>query len=138
MFSLVGVMVILLAWIATPNRVGANPGLAVVPLEHDSGEVELNWSISTGVIVTNTWFDTVVIEDIYMATGNSPDFTYELPSLFDGEIPPQQSIEIQVTYSPSALGPASAVLNMLWANGEPGVGYVALVGVGVELDVERF
>ena len=95
--SLVGVMVILLAWVAAPNPAGANPGLDVDPSEYHFGEVELNSSVSTGVTATNTWYDTLTIVDIYMATGSSPDFTYALPPLFNGEILPLQSVEIQVT-----------------------------------------
>ena len=135
-FSLIGMMVILLAWIATPISAGASPGLVVVPSEHDFGEVELNSSVSTGVTVTNDWYGTLLLNNIYMTSGNSLDFTYALPPLFNGEISPNTSIEIQVTYSPSALGTAAAVLVIDWLNGEAGQDSVNLEGVGVEASGE--
>jgi hypothetical protein len=67
-----------------------------------------------------------------METGSGPGFTYELLTGFNGEIPAMQSINILVTYSPSAPEYTAAVLGIEWPDGEHGSGQVQLDGTGIE------
>jgi hypothetical protein len=108
----------------------ANPGVEVVPLEHNFGDVELGISYSTIITITNDWFDTLII-DIGFQPGSSPDFSIVTEPLPD-TIGPFESVDIQVTFTPSAIGFVEAALIVDWANGGTGIEYVSLMGNGVE------
>ena len=106
---MVGVMVILLAWVAAPGSAGAGSDLIVSPLEHEFGEVELGSSSSTVITITNVGFLTITLEDIDLQSGSSPDFSITSPPPQGGLLMPTYSAYVAVTFT------LSAVLNeMIW------------------------
>lgn len=117
--------------LALPLSATANPGLVVVSELH-FGEVELNTPFTLNVEFYNDWYEDLTIKHIDMSVESSPDFTFTMPSNFPGTIPPYQSIYVQITYTPTALGPAEGTLVIDWYNGGPGGSTIELDGTGVE------
>jgi len=103
--------------------------LAVSATEHNFGEVELGSSSTTMITLMNLGGRTLSV-DIFFQAVSSPDFS--IASAPPAEIAPGDIVDLHVTYAPSTLGEAFARLVIEWSDGESGVEYVDLAGVGVE------
>ncbi len=123
-------MFILSGWIFALMPVEADPGAEVDPVKHDFGDVKLGASSSAIITISNTGMDRFFISEIGFETGSSPDFS--ITSSVLGEIlDPGESLKVEVAYTPSAIGNASAVLRILWVDREAGLEHVSLLGRGV-------
>lgn len=123
-------MFILLGWIFALMPVEADPGAEVDPVKHDFGDVKLGASSSTIITISNNGMDRFFISEIGFEAGSSPDFSITSSAL--GEVlDPGESLKVEVTYTPSAIGNVSAVLRILWVDREAGLEHVSLLGRGV-------
>jgi len=124
------VMLILLGWIVALIPVGASPGAEVDPIKYDFGDVKLGSSNSTIITISNTGMELFFISEIGFEAGSSPDFSITSDPL--GEVLElSESLKVLVTYTPSTIGNVSAVLRILWVDGEAGLEHVNLIGGGV-------
>lgn len=123
-------MFILSGWIFALMPVAADPGAEVDPVKHDFGDVKLGATSSAIITISNTGMDRFFISEIRFETGSSPDFSVTSSVL--GEIlDPGESLKVEVTYTPSSIGNASAVLRIFWVDREAGLEHVRLLGRGV-------
>lgn len=123
-------MFILSGWIFAFMPVAADPGAEVDPVKHDFGDVKLGATSSAIITISNTGMDRFFISEIGFEAGSSPDFS--ITSSVLGEIlDPGESLKVEVTYTPSSIGNASAVLRIFWVDREAGLEHVRLLGRGV-------
>jgi TolB protein len=109
------------------------PDIDVSPLSYDFGDVELGDSSMTIVTVSNVGDVDITVSDISFEVGSSADYSVTSGPTLPTVIIPAQTVDIQVTYSPSAVGASSAILNIyIGDSSEPFVG-VSLSGTGVEV-----
>jgi hypothetical protein len=110
----------------------ADPGLDVDPPDYYFGEVEVGSFATVTITISNNWSDTLWISQVNLQAGSSPDFFITSAPVPGANLPPGYSVEVQVTYAPSALGYASATLRIDYTNGDSGTESVLLEGIGVE------
>jgi len=123
-------MFILWGWMFAVMPIEADPGSEIDPVKYDFGDVKLDSSKSAIITISNTGMDRFFISEIRFETGSSPDFS--ITSSVLGEIlDPGESLKVEVSYTPSAIGNVSAVLRILWVNREAGLEHVSLLGRGV-------
>jgi hypothetical protein len=108
----------------------ANPDVEVVPIVHNFGDVELSSSSTTVFTITNLDFIAVTINEVSLQQSGS-DFSITLTS--EGTtLGYYESADVQVTFSPSAIGVVEATLIVGWVNAGPGATDVEIIGTGVE------
>lgn len=118
-----------------PKNVAAfpDPVIEVSPTEHDFGDVELNASATTIITVYSVGGHDLVVTGISL-NGSSDFAITSLPSL-PAIIPPPngtvKSIEVEVTYTPEALGCTSAVLEIISNDPANNTVLVTLGGCGI-------
>jgi hypothetical protein len=123
-------MFILSGWIFALMPVGADSGAEVDPAKYDFGDVKLGASTSAIITISNTGMDRFFISEIGFEAGSSPDYSITSSAL--GEVlDPGELLKVEVTYTPSAIGNASALLRILWVDRESGLEQVSLLGRGV-------
>lgn len=124
-------MFLFLAWIVALIPAGASPGAEVDRVKYDFGDVELGSSKSTIITISNTGIEEFFISDIGFQEGSSPDFSITSDPL--GEVvEPDESLKVVVTYTPSAVGYVSAVMDIFWVEHLiGGLEHVSLGGAGV-------
>ena len=110
----------------------AQADLEVTPTEYDCGEVELGSSNSTIITIMNTGYEIHIIDEVGFGPGSSPDFSITATPAPGAELMPGDDAEVEITYTPSNLGYASATLGIEWSNGGAGYEQVSLEGFGVE------
>ena len=111
--------------------VQADPGLEVVPPEHNFGEVELGSSSSTIITIENNEFSLYYIDNVGLDSDGSADFSILSAPAPGTELLPGESTEVVVSFTPSDVGYVSATLQITWANADTGVTDVLLEGVGI-------
>jgi hypothetical protein len=122
-------MFILSGWVVTLIPVGVNAEAEVDPVKHDFGDVKLGFSNSTIITIRNTGMDRFFISEIGFEAGSSSDFSITSSAL--GEVlDPDESLKVEVTYTPSKVGNVSAVLRIFWVDRESGLEHVSLAGGG--------
>jgi len=106
--------------------------IEVVPSTHDFGDVELGSSSTTIITVTNSGFLPLNL-DVSFQAGSSSEFSFisESPLV----LPSGESVDVQVTYTPSALGFSQAELAIDWTNGDTGQEVVNISGVGIDAGI---
>jgi len=100
-----------------------------VDSSEDFGDVELGASASAVITIQNVGFPPITIDSVELVLAGGDFAITADPAgtvLGIGE-----SADVVVTFSPSALGAASATLAIDWTNGEQGTAYVEFTGVGV-------
>jgi hypothetical protein len=110
----------------------ANPGLEVVPLQHDFGDVSIGSSSTSIITISNLWWGDLTINEFSVQPGSSPDFSITSESPTGSVIHSGMSLYVEVTYTPSSVGEGLASIEIDWSNGETGVEHVNLSGIGVE------
>ena len=107
-----------------------NPSQAAISLSgYDFGEVEVGTSKTTPVTITNLDDASTTITNFVFAEMTCRDFSIVHDSGYI-TISPNASIEVEVVYTPSALGPCSDILTI--SNGTPFPNLVTFSGTGVE------
>ena len=114
----------------------AAPGIVVIPDQYDFGEVEIGFSSSTQVEISNAWWGDLTIESITLLQSGQ-DFSMISPPPPDTVVQPGSSVFMEVAYSPTSLGADTATLVVEWTNGEQGTSHVELSGTGVEATGEE-
>lgn len=114
-----------------PYTVQAN--VDVDPSEN-FGDVELGSSSSAIITIQNVGFEPITIDFITLEpTGTDFAITSNPEGTVLGS---GESADVEVVFSPTELGPATAILAIDWTNGSAGTAYVALEGVGVDTSGE--
>lgn len=124
------VMIIFVAGLSVPAL--ASPGIVIVPMEHHFGEVEVGSSSTTIITIANNGSELYYIDNVGLASGGSADFSILSAPASGTVLLSGESAEVEVTYTPSAVGYVSATLAIDWTNGDSGVSLVELDGTGVE------
>jgi hypothetical protein len=124
LFSAVASVALLVA--AAP----ALAGLVVLPDQYDFDEVQVGSTASANILISNAWSGNLRISSVVLTTGSS-DFTPVNPPPSGTAIQPGSVYHMGVSFTPSAEGFVTAVLEVQWTNGESGTSTVALAGIGV-------
>jgi hypothetical protein len=125
-------ILIFMSWLSVYAPAYEDPGLEVVPLQHDFGDMSIGSSSTTIITISNFWWRDITIHEFSFQPGSSPDFSITSDSPTGSMINSGMSLDVEVTYTPSTLGDAAATIDISWTNGESGVEHVSLSGVGVE------
>ena len=108
--------------------------IEVVPLSYDYGDVELGTSSATIVTISNIGGYTLIVNDVTFSSDSNPDFSITsvppLPTL----ISPGGTIDIEITYTPSAFGISSAILEIVSDDADEPLVMVSFSGTGVEYE----
>ena len=127
-------MVILLAVVvisAFPLSARADPIIEVSPWTHDFGDVQVGTSSTTIIIISNIDGHVLVISSIGFGGGSSSDFSITLAPTLPAVVDSGEWIDVEVTFSPSSEGYASAVLEIESNDPVNSLVKVDLGGVGV-------
>ena len=118
--------------LAFPLTAGAD--LELAPLGHDFGDVKVGSSSTTIITITSPIDNTepYYIDDVALTAGGDLGFSITLEPPQYAQLLPGQSADVEVTFTPGALGYVEATLTVVWSNGSPGSAGVDLGGVGVD------
>ncbi|NOZ63175.1 MAG: choice-of-anchor D domain-containing protein [Calditrichaeota bacterium] len=111
------------------------PEPEISPVLYDFGDVEVGTSETIIISVTNIGFSDLIISDYFLQAVSSNDFSVIHSPRFPDvpvAIAESDNYDLEVTYSPSSTGPASAVLEVI-SNG--GTVTCALSGTGVNTEL---
>lgn len=111
------------------------PDIDVSPAEYDFGEVELGTSSTVIITISNAGCGDLTVDSIEFAAGSSADFDIAtVPSLPAVVAPDSTLADVVITYTPSAAGLASAVLNIGSNDPDEPLVAVSLSGTGVVVE----
>jgi hypothetical protein len=129
--GVISASLILVSTFALVPLVHGDPGITATPDQVDFGEVELGSATSAIITIENEWWGDLNLNQIYFQTGSSADFSITLAPPLGTVVPSGASEVVEVSFAPSALGLASAVLVIGWSDGEAGTSYIDFSGTGV-------
>lgn len=109
----------------------ADPDIDVTPTSHDFGNVTVGNSSTTGVNLANVGEHPLTVQVIVMGPGSSADISVTDAPAVPFTVNPTDSVDLEVTFSPSAAGVASATLEIYSDDIDEGLVEVSLAGVGV-------
>jgi hypothetical protein len=129
--NLISAVFIITLWLSVTAPAYAAPEILVTPMEYDFGMVEVNTSATTIILVSNIGGHDLEVTGISLS--GSIDFTIISMPTLPAIIPPPnghvRSIEVEVSYTPAALGYTSALLEI--TSNVPAV-QVTLGGEGID------
>ena len=135
----VSIILIFVTGLNTPTLAWPDPIIQVVPMEHDFRYVVIGTSSTTIITISNVGGHDLQIIDIGLMGGSSADFSITMAPSLPVLIPPPnghpKSIDVEITYSPSAVGDSSAVLEIYSNDPVEAVVRVSLEGFGVEASI---
>jgi hypothetical protein len=102
--------------------------IEVTPLEHDFGEVEVGTSSSTIITIVNYTGHSHIITAIDFAEGSSTDFSLATAIQFPMVLESLDSLEVEVVFSPSVVGPLNADLEIFSIDNSLQIVVVSLQG----------
>ncbi len=105
------------------------PNIAVSPLSHDFGDVELGTSSTVVVTISNVGNGELTVSGIGLQT----DFAITSVPPASIVIGPSETVDVEITYTPTVLGRNSAVLKITSDDPDEPVVEVQLSAVGVEI-----
>lgn len=109
----------------------SEPDISIVPLAYDFGEVELGSSSTVFVSISNEGDANLTVNDISLQSGLCEDFSVALVSL-PLVIPHEGPEDVEITYTPSAVGSCSGVLEITSDDPDEPVVEIELSGIGIE------
>jgi hypothetical protein len=109
----------------------ADPIIEVMPMQHDFGDVELGSSVTTIITISNINGHDLVISGIDFQAGSSSDFAITMMPALPVVIGSSSSEDIEVAFTPSAEGYASAGLGIFSNDPINSLVNVDLGGVGI-------
>ena len=112
----------------------SEPTIKIFPLELDFGEVGLGTSSTDIVTIFNDGDADLIVAGIEFQPGSSPDFTISTDTIAGQVVGPMQSVEIEITFSPSAETYSEAVLKIDSNDPNAPLTDVVLSGAGVIVD----
>ncbi|MCP4298877.1 MAG: choice-of-anchor D domain-containing protein [Proteobacteria bacterium] len=132
-------ILVFMSWLSVPSPAHAVPDIDVIPMDIDFGEVEVSTSSTAIITISNVGGHDLVVSDISFKDGSSLDFTITSMPSMPAIIPPPdgqvESIEVEVTFSPSDSGYSMAVLQIASNDEDEEIVEVLLAGMGVEVVV---
>jgi len=105
------------------------PNISVSPLSHDFGDVELGTSRTVIVTISNTGTGDLTVSGIALET----DFAITSAPAAAIVVKPNNTVDVEITYMPSALGHNSAILKINSDDPDQPVVEVTLAAVGIEI-----
>ena len=105
--------------------------IEVSPLAHDFGDVELGTSRTTIVTISNVGVGNLTVTDINLS-GDVNDFAITSGPNLPAIVEPNQTVDVQVTFTPTALGLLSADLGITSNDPCEPLVVVGLDGAGIE------
>ena len=109
----------------------AEPNIAVSPLSHDFGDVELGTSSTVVVTISNVGNGGLNVSGIGLET----DFAITSAPAASIVVEPDTTVDVEITYTPTVLGYNSAVLKITSDDPDEPVVEVRLSAAGVEIPV---
>jgi len=103
----------------------------VAPFDYDFGNIDIGTPVVGLVHVSNVGDSSLTVEDITFQAGSSTDFANTSTMFLPRTISPRFSFDVEITFTPSAAGPSSAVLAIASSDPDEPVVLVALSGTGV-------
>jgi hypothetical protein len=113
------------------------PELRLPTDAYDFGGVPLDESRNLRIAVTNAGTSDLTLDEIALAGGSDPDFQLAVPEALPvilppvGEEPEAGRLDLEITYTPSHLGPATGLLSIESDDPEEPNAQVALSGAGL-------
>jgi len=90
----------------------ADPIIEVVPMEHDFGDVEVGSSAATIITISNINGHDLIVTAIGSGAGSSTEFAITMAPALPALVLSGAWVDVEVTFSPSSDGYASAVLEI--------------------------
>jgi len=119
-------------WLSAPAQAYADT-LEVLPTDHDFGDVEVGTKVTTIISMTNINGSDVEVYGLGFQAGGSADFILADSPPVPFIVVPGETVEVEVTFTPSAAGYVTAVLEIESTDSLTPVHEVFLGGVGVEV-----
>lgn len=119
----------LMVVLSTPPLAYAD--IEIAPLEYNFGEVELGTSSTAIITISNSGSGLYYIDAVNFQAGSSSDFSITSAPPPGTMLLSGDSVDVEVTYTPSALGYTSATMDIAWTNADSGTTHVSLWGFGV-------
>ena len=114
---------------------GANlPDIEVAPMMFEFGDVEIGSSSATIVTLSNTGGDDLIVGGIALQAGSSGDYTITMAPPLPATIGTGETVDVTVSYAPTAAGASAAVLEITSNDSNEGLVQVGLMGNGVLVD----
>jgi hypothetical protein len=113
------------------------PDLELTSDAHDFGGVRLDESRSLWTAVVNAGRSNLTVHEIALVSGSNPGFHLVLPEVLPVVLPPVDedpeagSLELEITYAPTDLGPATGALSIESDDPEEPAASVSLSGAGL-------
>jgi len=107
------------------------PNINVSLLSYDFGDVNVGEASTTFITISNVGIGPLIINDIGFQAGGGDFAITAFPVLPATVTGPGGTIDVEITYSPSAVGPATATLEVTSNDSDEGVVEVVLAGAGV-------
>jgi hypothetical protein len=126
--AICAVVLIFVVGASTPAQADT---LEVLPTDHDFGDVEVGTTVTTIVSMTNINGSDVEVYGLGFQAGGSDDYTVANAPPLPFIVVPGQTVEVVVSFSPSADGYVTAVLQIESTDSVNPVQEVFLGGVGV-------
>ncbi|MCH7778656.1 MAG: choice-of-anchor D domain-containing protein [Gemmatimonadetes bacterium] len=112
----------------------ARSDIEVSPIVLDLGDVDVGLSAAQVVTVTNLGGADLVVTDIGFEGGVGSDFSISAAPALLATLLPDETADVEITFAPTALGAASAILQITSNDPDQGLVEVMLSGTGVVLD----
>jgi hypothetical protein len=110
----------------------ALPEIEVLPPVYDFGNVEVGTSSTTIITIASVGGHPLELMTVWVKAESSPDFSVTYCPVLPRTINPGCSVEVEVTFSPTESGYASAVLKVIANDPYEPEALVDLIGMGVE------
>jgi len=107
----------------------AEPNISVSPLSHDFGDIELGASSTVIVTISNEGSADLTVSGIALET----DFAITSVPPASVVVGPSQTVDVEITYTPTVFGYNSAVLKITSDDPDEPVVEVQLGAVGIEI-----
>lgn len=112
----------------------ARSDIEVSPIVLDLGDVDVGLSAAQVVTVTNLGGADLVVTDIGFEGGVGSDFSISAAPALLATLLLDETADVEITFAPTALGAASAILQITSNDPDQGLVEVMLSGTGVVLD----
>jgi len=113
----------------------ACPDVEVTPVGHDFGDVEVGTSATTIATISNLGRANLTVSSMGFTTGSNSDFSITSGPNLPAAIEPNVFVDVEISYSPSVEGYATAILEITTDDPDESVEEVALGGAGVIIEV---
>ena len=112
-----------------------DPNIHVSLQSYDFGDVNLGGSSTAFITISNVGIGPLIINDIAFQTGSGSDFAITASPVVPATVTgPGDTIDVEITYSPSDVGHSSSTLNITSNDSDEGVVEISLSGAGVSTE----